>query len=268
MAASESLFCEDFFGRNSSAFTRAFRSVQSFLQETLRLRLKESHDGVAMLLLVALNYRLQRKMNVQGLFALDSYFDLTTINVWPAFKRVLDAHVGSLKQSDVALLAIPKCGAATHPVVERYREFAYACLTVEKSEMSVQMMAQNMSTLRGAMRGWLERMGLALRPAGLAPEAIGAVQRLFLIGNTHAVLAKLHESGSEEAVSEATAFWAPQLAAQIAEYCSALLASGSEEAEGVVLPPPPLAADHEAKQGAASLLEEARKALQALAKVT
>ena len=29
MAASESLFCEDFFGRQSSAFQRSFRSVQA-----------------------------------------------------------------------------------------------------------------------------------------------------------------------------------------------------------------------------------------------
>ena len=47
--------------------------VQAQLQETLRLRLKDSRDGVAMLLLVAMNHRLQTRMARQGIFALDSY---------------------------------------------------------------------------------------------------------------------------------------------------------------------------------------------------
>jgi hypothetical protein len=35
------------------------------------------------------------------LFALDPYFDLSNITVWPLFKRVLDAHVQSLQSVPV-----------------------------------------------------------------------------------------------------------------------------------------------------------------------
>jgi hypothetical protein len=45
---------------------RGFRSAQAQLQETLRGALAGSHDGVAMLLLVAMNYALQTRMSRQG----------------------------------------------------------------------------------------------------------------------------------------------------------------------------------------------------------
>ena len=196
-------------------------------QETLRLRLKDSHDGVAMLLLVAMNHRLQTRMAAQGIFALDSYFDLTTITVWPIFKRVLDAHVASLQTIDARLLVLqapPPRGTAAHAVTERYRQFAFACLTVEKNEMSEQMMAQSMSTLRRAMGGFLSRMGAALRPAGGA-QAQGPPycepQRLFLLGNTYAILEQLQRFPAEQdesAVADAVEFWQLRLASHVDEY--------------------------------------------------
>ena len=95
-------------------------------------------------LLVALNAELQKATAAKGTHALDSYFDLTNITLWPMFKKVLDAHLESLKNVDVKLLWKGQGHVEPHRVTERFRDFSFSCLTVEKNEMSEQMMAQNM----------------------------------------------------------------------------------------------------------------------------
>lgn len=156
MATSEYLFCEDYWGRSNKLFGRLFVSSKQFLQDTLRKTLTGSNDGVSMLLIVAINYGLQSVISRKGINALDSYFDLTNINLWPLFKRVFDRHVSSLKTIEVGQMfrsaespTGPEMSVVTpHEVADKYREFVVSCLRVEMSEMSEQMMAQNLTTLR------------------------------------------------------------------------------------------------------------------------
>jgi hypothetical protein len=120
-----------------------------------------------------------------------------------------------------------------HPICERYREFAFACLTVEKNEMSEQMMSQSISRLRGAMEGWLQvspflawigspclrdcvhgatitrrnhpvgwlqRMGAAL-PGGGGGGGV-AERRLWLLRNTEMLLEKIEALEGEDGESK------------------------------------------------------------------
>ena len=189
MATSESLFCVNYFGEASGGkvFDRCMRSAGRWLQDTLRKSLTGSADGISMLLLVALNAELQKSSAAKGVHKLDSYFDLTNITLWPMFKKVLDAHLDSLKNVDVALIWKGTGHVEPHQVTERFAQFSFSMVSVEKNEMSEQMMAQNMATFRNGMAGWLKRI------AELFTNA--REKRTFLINNIHHILAGYEDGG-------------------------------------------------------------------------
>jgi len=212
IATSEFLFCEELFGARqaSKIFVAVFDKAQGLLQDHLRKNLLSSNDGIAMLLVAAINHKLQELVERKRVFALDRFFDSLKMLLWPAFKSLFDRHVASLKDadfSDASGRLSPTADCTPHLVATRYSSFASGCLTLG---LDPTMLHQNMWQLRKEVGVFFERLA----------ELAGASKTVFLVVNYHCVCSRFAAGNVD---SEDVGFFEDLRAAQVAAFVAEVL---------------------------------------------
>lgn len=223
-ASSEFLFLLDFFKSNArDNFNRIFGKVLSLVLEKLENHMLQCHDMVGLLLMIRIAHALRLVMQRRRIPILDSFFDRVSMLLWPRLKHVLEANLTSLRNADAKRLAHAVLGP--HFVSRRYGEMVASIVTLQgasggtggdvttgstqRSSLSSgaisngmdgdilvsaslgiagggeAMLAQDVSLLRSAMTGLLER---------LAEQLVSVRERrVFLINNLDCILRILQD---------------------------------------------------------------------------
>eukprot|EP00897_Mesotaenium_endlicherianum_P003559 jgi/Mesen1/3230/ME000187S02398 len=184
-STSEYFFCEEFFG-DEVTFTSIFAGPMVVIEEHLNAVLPNCFDAIALMLMIRMTYQHQLTMSRRRIPCLDSYFDKVNLMLWPRFKVVLDAHLGSLKGA--AARALWEDDVHPHYVTRRYAEFAASMLQLNTDYGDGQL-EMNLERLRAAVDTLLVDLSRVF------PKH--KQRMIFLINNYDLVLQVLKETGSE-----------------------------------------------------------------------
>ncbi|XP_039134787.1 LOW QUALITY PROTEIN: vacuolar protein sorting-associated protein 52 A-like [Dioscorea cayenensis subsp. rotundata] len=119
-AASEYLFCDDFFGEES-IFYEIFAGPFAVLDEHFNVVLPNCYDALGLMLMIHIIHQQQMVMFRRQIPCLDSYLDKVNISLWSRFKLVFDMHLNSLRNANVSTLWVDD--VHPHYVMRRYAEF-------------------------------------------------------------------------------------------------------------------------------------------------
>ncbi|XP_073135533.1 vacuolar protein sorting-associated protein 52 A isoform X1 [Henckelia pumila] len=184
-AASEYLFCDEFFGEESM-FYDIFAGPFSVIDEHLNAILSNCFDAIGLMLMIRIIYQHQLIMSRRRIPCLDSYLDKVNIALWPRFKMVFDMHLSSLRNAVVRNLW--EDDVHPHYVMRRYAEFTASLvqLNVDYGDGQLEL---NLERLRMAIDDLLVKLAkLFTRPK---------LQTVFLINNYDMTIAVLKEAGPD-----------------------------------------------------------------------
>ncbi|XP_073052689.1 vacuolar protein sorting-associated protein 52 A-like [Primulina eburnea] len=184
-AASEYLFCDEFFGEESM-FYDIFAGPFSVIDEHLNATLSNCFDAIGLMLMIRIIYQHQLIMSRRRIPSLDSYLDKVNIALWPRFKMVFDMHLNSLRNAIVRNLW--EDDVHPHYVMRRYAEFTASLvqLNVDYGDGQLEL---NLERLRMAIDDLLVKLAkLFTRPK---------LQTVFLINNYDMTIAVLKEAAPD-----------------------------------------------------------------------
>ncbi|XP_073043624.1 vacuolar protein sorting-associated protein 52 A-like isoform X3 [Primulina eburnea] len=184
-AASEYLFCDEFFGEESM-FYDIFAGPFSVIDEHLNAILSNCFDAIGLMLMIRIIYQHQLIMSRRRIPCLDSYLDKVNIALWPRFKMVFDMHLNSLRNAVVRNLW--EDDVHPHYVMRRYAEFTASLfqLNVDYGDGQLEL---NLERLRMAIDDLLVKLAkLFTKPK---------LQTVFLINNYDMTIAVLKEAGPD-----------------------------------------------------------------------
>ncbi|XP_075517252.1 vacuolar protein sorting-associated protein 52 A-like [Primulina tabacum] len=184
-AASEYLFCDEFFGEESM-FYDIFAGPFSVIDEHLNAILSNCFDAIGLMLMIRIIYQHQLIMSRRRIPCLDSYLDKVNIALWPRFKMVFDMHLNSLRNAVVRNLW--EDDVHPHYVMRRYAEFTASLvqLNVDYGDGQLEL---NLERLRMAIDDLLVKLAkLFTRPK---------LQTVFLINNYDMTIAVLKEAAPD-----------------------------------------------------------------------
>ncbi|XP_020547644.1 LOW QUALITY PROTEIN: vacuolar protein sorting-associated protein 52 A-like [Sesamum indicum] len=184
-AASEYLFCNEFFGEQSM-FYDIFAGPFSVVDEHLNTILPNCFDAIGLMLMIRIIYQHQLIMSRRRIPCLDSYLDKVNISLWPRFKMVFDMHLNSLRNANVRTLW--EDDVHPHYVMRRYAEFSASLiqLNVDYGDGQLEL---NLERLRMAIDDLLVKLAKLFQKPKL--------QTVFLINNYDMTIAVLKEAGPE-----------------------------------------------------------------------
>ncbi|KAL6535643.1 Vacuolar protein sorting-associated protein 52 [Orobanche minor] len=200
-AASEYLFCDEFFGEQSM-FYDIFAGPFSVIDEHLNTVLPNCFDAIGLMLMIRIIYQHQMKtvfeydelvesvpsliMSRRRIPCLDSYLDKVNISLWPRFKMVFDLHLNSLRNANVRTLW--EDDVHTHYVMRRYAEFTASLiqLNIDYGDGQLEL---NLERLRMAVDDLLVKLAKLFQKPKL--------QTVFLINNYDMTIAVLKEAVPE-----------------------------------------------------------------------
>ncbi|KAL8513695.1 hypothetical protein ACS0TY_012982 [Phlomoides rotata] len=184
-AASEYLFCDEFFGEQST-FYDIFAGPFSVIDEHLNSILPNCYDAIGLMLMIRIIYKHQLIMSRRRIPCLDSYLDKVNISLWPRFKMVFDMHLNSLRNANVRTLW--EDDVHPHYVMRRYAEFTASLiqLNVDYGDGQLEL---NLERLRMAIDDLLVKLAKLFQK----PKS----QTVFLINNYDMTIAVLKEAGPE-----------------------------------------------------------------------
>ncbi|KAK6126979.1 hypothetical protein DH2020_039280 [Rehmannia glutinosa] len=167
-AASEYLFCDEFFGEQSM-FYDIFAGPFSVIDEHLNTILPNCFDAIGLMLMIRIIY--QHQVN---------------ISLWPRFKMVFDLHLNSLRNANVRTLW--EDDVHPHYVMRRYAEFTASLiqLNVDYGDGQLDL---NLERLRMAVDDLLVKLAKLFQKPKL--------QTVFLINNYDMTIAVLKEAVPE-----------------------------------------------------------------------
>ncbi|KAK4404616.1 Vacuolar protein sorting-associated protein 52 A [Sesamum angolense] len=166
-AASEYLFCDEFFGEQSM-FYDIFAGPFSVVDEHLNTILPNCFDAIGLMLMIRIIYQHQLIMSRRRIPCLDSYLDKVNISLWPRFKMVFDMHLNSLRNANVRTLW--EDDVHPHYVMRRYAEFTASLiqLNVDYGDGQLEL---NMERLRMAIDDLLVKLAKLFQKPKLQTEA-------------------------------------------------------------------------------------------------
>ncbi|KAG8384075.1 hypothetical protein BUALT_Bualt04G0080300 [Buddleja alternifolia] len=184
-AASEYLFCDEFFGEESM-FYDIFAGPFSVIDEHLNTILPNCFDAIGLMLMIRIIYQHQLIMSRRRIPCLDSYLDKVNISLWPRFKMVFDMHLSSLRNANIRTLW--EDDVHPHYVMRRYAEFTASLiqLNVDYGDGQLEL---NLERLRMAIDDLLVKLAKLFQKPKL--------QTVFLINNYDMTIAVLKEAGAE-----------------------------------------------------------------------
>ncbi|KAL7158018.1 hypothetical protein ABFS83_02G114900 [Erythranthe nasuta] len=184
-AASEYLFCDEFFGEQSM-FYEIFAGPFSVIEEHLNTILPNCFDAIGLMLMIRIIYQYRLIMSRKRIPCLDSYLDKVNISLWPRFKMVFDMHLNSLRNANVRTLW--EDDVHPHYVMRRYAEFTASLiqLNVDYGDGQLEL---NLERLRMAVDDLLVKLAKLFQKPKL--------QTVFLINNCDMTIAVLKEAGPE-----------------------------------------------------------------------
>ncbi|KAL0359754.1 UNVERIFIED_CONTAM: Vacuolar protein sorting-associated protein 52 A [Sesamum angustifolium] len=193
-AASEYLFCDEFFGEQSM-FYDIFAGPFSVVDEHLNTILPNCFDAIGLMLMIRIIYQHQLIMSRRRIPCLDSYLDKVNISLWPRFKMVFDMHLNSLRNANVRTLW--EDDVHPHYVMRRYAEFTASLiqLNVDYGDGQLEL---NMERLRMAIDDLLVKLAKLFQKPKL--------QTVFLINNYDMTIAVLKEELLAEHFSDLIKF--------------------------------------------------------------
>ncbi|KAL0404739.1 UNVERIFIED_CONTAM: Vacuolar protein sorting-associated protein 52 A [Sesamum radiatum] len=180
-AASEYLFCDEFFGEQSM-FYDIFAGPFSVVDEHINTILPNCFDAIGLMLMIRIIYQHQLIMSRRRIPCLDSYLDKVNISLWPRFKMVFDMHLNSLRNANVRSLW--EDDVHPHYVMRRYAEFTASLiqLNVDYGDGQLEL---NLERLRMAVDDLLVKLAKLFKKPKL--------QTVFLINNYDMTIAVLKE---------------------------------------------------------------------------
>ncbi|EPS67411.1 hypothetical protein M569_07361, partial [Genlisea aurea] len=185
-AASEYLFCDEFFG-DQSTFYEIFAGPFAVIDEHLNSVLPSFFDAIGLMLMIRIVYQHQLIMSRRRIPCLDSYFDkVVNIALWPRFKLVFDMQLNSLRNANVRNLW--EDDVHPHYVIRRYAEFTASLIQLNAGYGDGQL-ELNLERLRMAVDDLLVKL------AKLFPKP--KLQTVFLINNYDMTISVLKEAGPE-----------------------------------------------------------------------
>ncbi|KAL9162689.1 hypothetical protein ABFS82_07G109500 [Erythranthe guttata] len=178
-AASEYLFCDEFFGEQSM-FYEIFAGPFSVIEEHLNTILPNCFDAIGLMLMIRIIYQYRLIMSRKRIPCLDSYLDKVNISLWPRFKMVFDMHLNSLRNANVRTLW--EDDVHPHYVMRRYAEFTASLiqLNVDYGDGQLEL---NLERLRMAVDDLLVKLAKLFQKPKL--------QTVFLINNCDMTIAVL-----------------------------------------------------------------------------
>ncbi|KAL6526452.1 Vacuolar protein sorting-associated protein 52 [Orobanche gracilis] len=181
-AASEYLFCDEFFGEQSM-FYDIFAGPFSVIDEHLNTVLPNCFDAIGLMLMIRIIYQHQLIMSRRRIPCLDSYLDKVNISLWPRFKMVFDLHLNSLRNANVRTLW--EDDVHTHYVMRRYAEFTASLiqLNIDYGDGQLEL---NLERLQMAVDDLLVKLAKLFQKPKL--------QTVFLINNYDMTIAVLKEA--------------------------------------------------------------------------
>ncbi|KAL6503309.1 Vacuolar protein sorting-associated protein 52 [Orobanche gracilis] len=186
-AASEYLFCDEFFGEQSM-FYDIFAGPFSVIDEHLNTVLPNCFDAIGLMLMIRVIYQHQLIMSRRRIPCLDSYLDKipkipVNISLWPRFKMVFDLHLNNLRNANVRTLW--EDDVHTHYVMRRYAEFTASLiqLNIDYGDGQLEL---NLERLRMAVDALLVKLAKLFQKPKL--------QTVFLINNYDMTIAVLKEA--------------------------------------------------------------------------
>ncbi|KAL3830370.1 hypothetical protein ACJIZ3_019172 [Penstemon smallii] len=184
-AASEYLFCDEFFGEESM-FYEIFAGPFAVIDEHLNTILPNCFDAIGLMLMIRIIYQHQLIMSRRRIPCLDSYLDKVNISLWPRFKMVFDLHLNSLRNANIRTLW--EDDVHPHYVMRRYAEFTASLiqLNVDYGDGQLEL---NLDRLRMAVDDFLVKLAKLFQKPKL--------QTVFLINNYDMTIAVLKEAGPE-----------------------------------------------------------------------
>ncbi|KAL3641855.1 Vacuolar protein sorting-associated protein 52 [Castilleja foliolosa] len=184
-AASEYLFCDEFFGEQSM-FYDIFAGPFAVIDEHLNTILPNCFDAIGVMLMIRIIYQHQLVMSRRRIPCLDSYLDKVNISLWPRFKMVFDLHLNSLRNANVRTLW--EDDVHPHYVMRRYAEFTASLiqLNVDYGDGQLEL---NLERLRMAIDDLLVKLAKLFQKPKL--------QTVFLINNYDMTIAVLKEAVPE-----------------------------------------------------------------------
>jgi len=100
-ATAEFLFTNDFFkSRGLETFNAIFAKTLSLCLENLENYLFNCYDAIGLLLMIKLVIAFRGLMTRRRINVLDSFFDRTTMLLWPRFKAIFDANLKSVRTAN------------------------------------------------------------------------------------------------------------------------------------------------------------------------
>ncbi|KAK4483916.1 hypothetical protein RD792_011125 [Penstemon davidsonii] len=167
-AASEYLFCDEFFGEESM-FYEIFAGPFAVIDEHLNTILPNCFDAIGLMLMIRIIY--QHQVN---------------ISLWPRFKMVFDLHLNSLRNANIRTLW--EDDVHPHYVMRRYAEFTASLiqLNVDYGDGQLEL---NLDRLRMAVDDFIVKLAKLFQKPKL--------QTVFLINNYDMTIAVLKEAGPE-----------------------------------------------------------------------
>ncbi|XP_039135375.1 vacuolar protein sorting-associated protein 52 A isoform X2 [Dioscorea cayenensis subsp. rotundata] len=183
-AASEYLFCGDFFGEES-IFYEIFAGPFAVLDEHFNVVLPNCYDALGLMLMIRIVDQHQMVMFKRKIPCLDSYLDKVNISLWSRLKLVLDMHLNSLRNANVRTLW--EDDVHPHYVMWRYAEFVASLvhLNVEYGDGQLDL---NFERLQMAIDDLLNKLAKTFTKPKL--------QTTFLINNYDVMVTVLMKSGT------------------------------------------------------------------------
>lgn len=190
-AASEHLFCDQFFGESDGRmFNVFFKRVVTSLLETIGTHVASSRDTIGILLAFKINEAQRTSMQNRNVMDLSDFFIKVDILLKPKFKKLLDENVASLTLAAQNFAKTTERGerdVAIHPVTRRYVEFSAAVLTIAGFGTRDDSITDGLRRLRTEYGAFLNSL------SALFPRA--KHRYMFLISNVDHILSMYHRNG-------------------------------------------------------------------------
>lgn len=190
-AASEHLFCDQFFGESDGRmFNVFFKRVVTNLLETISTHVASSRDTIGILLAFKINEAQRTSMQNRNVMDLSDFFIKVDILLKPKFKKLLDENVASLTLAAQNFAKTTERGerdVAVHPVTRRYVEFSAAVLTIAGFGTRDDSITDGLRRLRAEYGAFLNSL------SALFPRA--KHRYMFLISNVDLILSVYHRNG-------------------------------------------------------------------------
>ncbi|XP_039134433.1 vacuolar protein sorting-associated protein 52 A-like isoform X2 [Dioscorea cayenensis subsp. rotundata] len=187
-AASEYLFCGDFFGEEF-IFYDIFAGPFAVLYEHFNMVLPNCYDALGLMLMIRIVHEHQMVMFRQRIPCLDSYLDKVNTSLWFRFKLVLGMHLDSLRNGNIRILL--EDDVHPHYVMQHYAEFI-ASLDVESLvNIDDQHGDGQLDLILGRLQMAIDDLLIKLAKTFTKPK----LQATFLINNYDMTTAVLKKAG-------------------------------------------------------------------------